>query len=274
MDELAVIKEILTNVNVPCKDNGKAFTILDRPNFIKYFLQNSNFILLKELNLSLIYQHKNCLKTDPFFLISCHIDSVYSNFFYKEYSDSELIGTFDNSICNAILLNIMERDLLPKNGIIAFTGDEENYGEGANQTAEFLKNNNYEVSIVIVLDITGEGYEKYSFTIENYYVSKNSKVKLPFNTREEMKDYLRNAFSNYKDVKFVANADPDETIEYLENDLCSLTFCLPSKPHPDNKNTDSSYWMHSDKGILIKKKSIILYKIALLKLLNEIIKIK
>lgn len=266
------IEEILSGVNVPSEDNGERFINSERLDFIKDFLNKTNFTLVKELDLSLIYRHAKCQKSEPIILISSHIDALYSEYFLKEYNKTELIGTFDNSICNCILLYLMAENRLPSNVFIAFTGDEERNSKGAQETAEFLQENNYNTMMAIVLDITGEGYDRHSFTIENYSIPPKCRFKnyLGFDTEEKMEIYLRRILKDFKRVKFIGDADPDEASEYSDYNLCSFSFCFPTRPHPDNEGEVSYVWMHSDKGILIKKKTIKSYMEALMKLLNGI----
>lgn len=257
--EIEEIEKILSQVNVPSKDDGRRFINLRRLNFIKNLLNKGNFGLLKKLNLSLIYKHKKYSKTEPAILISCHIDALYSKYFYKKYRNTELLGTFDNSICNAILLYLMVKDELPPNILIAFTGDEEGNSKGAKETADYLGENGYKPSMAIVLDITGEGYDKYSFTIENYFP-------------KELKGYLKKLLKDYRILRFISSddADEDESRIYASYNINCFSFCFPARPHPDNEDENSDVWMHSDKGILIKKHSIKSYTEALLKLLKEI----
>jgi hypothetical protein len=269
---------ILKKVNAPSRDNGQCFVETERLNSIKRILADSVYTLLKDGGVSFIYQHKRRKENKPAVLVSCHIDSLYSKYHHSDYNSTETLGTFDNSICNAALLYLMIRDRLPPNVLIAFTGDEENDCRGAKETADHLRDihgsvwNNLE--LVVVLDITSEGYAGCHFTIENYFIEKEpaESLRLRFYSKENFRDYLREKLSGYEDVKFVgAEADPDETWEYAKYDLNCFTFCFPARPHPENEEMEAGYWMHNDLGMLIKGENKIKYSDALSSLLQGIV---
>jgi hypothetical protein len=268
---------ILEKVNTPSTDNGRTFIKTERCDNIKKSLTESNYVLLRDADLSLIYSHKEYEKDMPCILVSCHIDSLYSKYHFSKFNETEILGTFDNSICNAALIYLMITDGLPKNVIVAFTGDEENECRGAKETIEHIRDKCLflweNLQLTIVLDITSEGYDNYSFTIENYFIKKDpgDALRLRFSSGEDFRDYLRKKLLLYDNVKFIGeDADPDETWEYNKYDLNCFTFCFPTKPHPDNEKTEVGYWMHNDIGMLIKKENTLKYPVALTMLLQEI----
>jgi len=268
---------ILEKANTPSMDDGKCFTESERLDNIKKLLLESNYVLLKDSGLSFIYQHKKHKKNKPVILLSCHIDSLYSKYHLCNFNETEILGTFDNSICNAALIYLMVKNKLPANAIIAFTGDEENECRGAKETIESIRDK-YDflwqnLELVIVLDITSEGYDNCPFTIENYFVRKNQtdNARLRFSSKDGFKDHLREKLTQQGHVKFIGeDADPDETWEYDKFDLNCFTFCFPARSHPDNDTTDVGYWMHDDKGMLIKKENTVKYPEALSTLLHGI----
>ena len=268
---------ILEKANTPSMDDGQCITESERLDNIKKLLLESNYVLLKDSGLSFIYRHKKHKENKPMILISCHIDSLYSKYHHSNFNGTDILGTFDNSICNAALIYLMIQNKLPSNVIIAFTGDEENECRGAKETIEYIRDK-YDflwqnLEMVIVLDITSEGYDDYPFTIENYFIRKNQagNLSLRFSSKDVIRDYLREKLFSYEYVKFISeDADPDETWEYDKFDLNCFTFCFPARPHPDNEITDVGYWMHDDKGMLIKKENTVKYPEALSMLLHGI----
>lgn len=107
-------------------------------------------------------------------LVSSHADFVpdITKPFCAFYPDGGLLkGTFDNSITNAAVINLMQEGSLPDNVVFALTGDEETgrcYGaEEAVRTLEasgIRKQDIYPVA----LDVTFEGFNSpVSFSVEN-----------------------------------------------------------------------------------------------------------
>ncbi|MFZ2456380.1 MAG: M28 family peptidase [Candidatus Altiarchaeia archaeon] len=270
-------KSILARANTPSRDNGRCFTESERLDNIKKILADSNYVPLKEGGLSYIYRHRGYETDKPAILISCHIDSVYAKYHHGNYNDADILGTFDNSICNAALLCLMTENRLPASVLVAFTGDEENECRGAKETSEHIRDKYpciwRNLELVIVLDITSEGYDNCSFTLENFFIEKNpaENARLRFPSRDVFRDYLRGKLSRYENIKSIdADADPDESWEYDKYDLNCFTFCFPAGPHPDNGEKEASYWMHDDKGMLIKRENMTKYPDALSLLLQGI----
>jgi hypothetical protein len=268
---------ILEKVNTASTDNGRCFTEAGRLDNIKAILSDSNYVLIKDDGLSFIYLHKRHEKNRPAILVSCHIDSLYSKYHCSNYNETEILGTFDNSICNAALLCLMMENRIPANVIVAFTGDEESECRGAKETVEYIKDKCdllwQNLELVIVLDITSVGYDDCPFTIENYFIEENppANARLLFSSKDLFREYLRKKLSGYEPVKFIGeDADPDETWEYYKFDLNCFTFCFPARPHPDNEKTDTGFWMHNDLGMRIKRESTAKYSDALTLLLRGI----
>ncbi len=258
--------DLFQKVNVPCATNCVSFTNQPRVNVIKQLLTDSDYDLLSEQKLSLIYQHKKYEKEKPAFLISAHIDALYNNYHWDSLNEEEILGTFDNSLCNALLLYKMINNELPYNVLVAFTGGEEyEDNEGANQAVRYLRNG-YNIDLVVVLDVTGEGYDESPFTIENFFLNT-----LKQGNSSIFGGYLIEKVSKkFAGVKLVDNADPDESWKYNELGLNCFSFCFPTRPHPINANREISEWMHDDWGIIIKRKNLKLYSDGLSLLLEEL----
>ena len=172
------LMSILSKVNVMSQDNEVKFIKLSRLKAINKLLTTTQSPYIKERKegLSIIYRHKEfpwppSVKSKAkghFLIISSHIDSLYPRHFTKDYSKTELLGTFDNSITNAVILFLMVNRKLPKNILVAFTGDEENEGKGAKETAVFLTEQDGIQSyfeFAITLDVSNCGYGKYPCTV-------------------------------------------------------------------------------------------------------------
>ena len=145
--------ELLNRLTVDCKDDGTRFTLFTRVDAIKEFLSGSNYQLIHEGSLSLIYTRK----TDPSLwrvLVSSHIDCVYQNCFMEE-TDHCWKGTFDNSATNAIIINLTLHDQLNDDVVIAFTGDKEMHSGGAIEVMHVLHKAEANPEFGIVLDVTG-----------------------------------------------------------------------------------------------------------------------
>lgn len=259
--------KLLNKINVVSIDDGKRFTNLTRINNIYESLKDSNYNLFYKGRLSYLWKHNDFDEKHPVILISCHADSIYNNHFSQIKDEVSLLGTFDNSINNAILVLLMLNNLLHPNVLISFTGDEENNSKGAKETSKTLINDFYSIwenlEIVISLDVTGEGYDKFNFSIENWFVKKESikKSEIFFEKKKIFKKYLRTIFDEkeYK-ILFISDNDDraaeDESWEYDEFDLNCFSLCLPTIFHPDNASLPQEDWMHDDKGILIQTESI------------------
>lgn len=268
---------LLEKINCPSADNGKYFTKPMRRIAIYDLLRYSKYKTIKYSGLSLIYQARDYLLM-PTVLISCHIDSLYTFHHFQSFSDSELLGTFDNSILNTLLVDLMLKERLPANAIIAFTGNGEEDSQGAIETIEFLMEKHHPIwqrlEMVIVLDITSEGYDSHAFTLENYFIEKQplSDTCLRFNAKKELKQYLRKLLNTYSNLLFIKSdkAGADESWDYHKYDLNCFSLCLPARPHPAMEKEDVDEWMHSDHGIIVKKRSLDEYARALVTLINKL----
>jgi hypothetical protein len=268
------ICRLVDALTVESEDNGYEFTNHRRRNLIIEELDAcKDYELWAEMNLSIIYRHNDFDETLPFSIISCHIDSIYDHYysdtpkeelfngqemqvfsmesktakkdFQASSDDNEICGTYDNSVCNAILLDSLLNGGLPAQVLVSFTGDEEEGGKGADQTIEIIKEKKLKklLQFVCVMDITEESYRKHSLTIENIFINKKKRV---------IKNFPMSVFDKKSDLPVFEEADPDESWQYDENNCNCFSFCLPCRVIGDD--------MHDDDGVAIKLESIYLYQ--------------
>ncbi|MBQ2126183.1 MAG: hypothetical protein II198_00820, partial [Bacteroidaceae bacterium] len=224
--------DILQTVTVDCKDNGECFTVTDRVAAVERILEKTDYKLISRQPLALLYAKRPVCEGDRVLLISSHIDCVYSRCFSADEGDC-LRGTFDNSFTNAALLWNMLHDRLPDNVVIAFTGNEESDSQGAVQTVVALGQMGCEVASALVLDVTNEGWESGAlFTLEN---DLGIDILTGYNIISSLEEYDgRFAFKH--------NALPDESWDYADYGIPSLTLCVPVGGE-----------LHGDAGVLLRK---------------------
>ena len=230
--------DILRTVTVDCKDNGECFTVTDRVAVIERVLENTEYKLISRQPLALLYAKRQVCEGDRVLLISSHIDCLHGDCFCSDDGDS-LRGTFDNSFTNAALLWNMLHDKLPDNVVVAFTGNEESDSQGAVQTVVALGQMGCEVAAALVLDVTNEGWESGAlFTLEN---DLGIDILTGYNIISSLEQYGgRFAFKH--------NALPDESWDYADYGIPSLTLCVP---------VDGD--LHGDAGVMLRKESALEY---------------
>ena len=226
--------DMLTTVTVDSKDNGERFTVTDRVAVIEQMLEQTDYKLIGRQPLALLYAKRELREGDRVLLISSHIDCVYGRCFCNDEGEC-MRGTFDNSFGNAAVLWNMVHDRLPDNVVVAFTGDEEHDSHGALQTVEALAGMGVEVSMVLVQDVTNVGWESGAlFTIEN---DLGIDILTGYNIISSLEQYGgRFAFKH--------NALPDESWDYADYGIPSLTLCVPVGGE-----------LHGDAGVLLRKES-------------------
>ena len=211
--------------------------------------------------LAKVYGHKRLARSRSVILISCHIDSLYDSY-YAEVKGAELWGTFDNSACNAILVEAMVTGLLPDQAVVSFTGDEEDESRGADQTIDYLDREGLfqNLEMVLTLDLTEEFFGRTHFSIENCFIEQTAtKSVLRFDRKAELKHYLR---SFVETDAFLRDADPDESWQYDEHDLNCFSLCLPCRVLGRD--------MHASQGVTIRAESPQAYLDALTRLAHGI----
>ena len=229
---------LLRAVTVDCKDNGEAFTVTDRVAVIEHVLGKTDYRLIARQPLALMYAKRELREGDKVLLISSHIDCVFSKCFCSDEGEC-LRGTFDNSFTNAALLWNMLNNTLPDNVVVAFTGDEERDSHGAVQAVVALGQSGCEVSAALVLDVTNEGWENGAlFTLEN---DLGVDILTGYNIISSLEKY-DGSFA------FKHNALPDESWDYADYGIPSLSLCVPVGGE-----------LHGDAGVLLRKESALEY---------------
>ena len=238
MENSLQLFEILSAVTVDCKDDGKEFVVSDRIAVIERLLQGSAYKLVAREPLALLFAKRVPQEGEKMLLVSSHIDCVYDNCFCADEGDC-LRGTFDNSFTNAALLWNMLHDRLPDNVVVAFTGNEEGDSQGAVQTVVALGRMGCEVASALVLDVTNEGWDSgASFTLEN---DLGIDILTGYNIISSLEKYDgRFAFKH--------NALPDESWDYADYGIPSLTLCVPVGGE-----------LHGDAGVMLRKESALEY---------------
>lgn len=227
--------DILQAVTVDCKDNGECFTVTDRVAVIERLIANTGYSVVARTPLALLYAKRQVREGDRVLLISSHIDCLYGRCFCNDEGDS-LRGTFDNSFTNAALLWNMLHDTLPDNVVVAFTGNEESDSQGAVQAVVALGQMGCEVHTALVLDVTNEGWGTGAlFTIEN---DLGIDILTGYNIVSSLEKY-DGSFA------FKHNAEPDESWDYADYGIPSITLCVPVAGE-----------LHSDAGVLLRKESV------------------
>jgi putative aminopeptidase FrvX len=257
--------EILRQINIKCEDDAKGFKDSEKIGRIDKILKKTKYKRIHDGHLTKIYSQLNIreIAGKSLVLVSSHIDTVYKNFYEMEGRDV-VAGTLDNSITNAILIDLLVRNDLPENVTVAFTGNEEKESLGVDETISFLHSAKARAGIVVSLDITNRGYRNHGYTVENYFVKKG--MGKAFYRKKQLKNYLVELLEKKK-VKTIhhVSADPDDTWQFDEHNLNCFTLCLPSRNIAEHDD-----WMHDDMGVIVKKSALKEYSQALLKLLRRL----
>lgn len=241
---------ILDQVNLPSKDDQTTFVDTTRLDSIaKCLLEGgSPWELRFSGPLFRIYAKSGSQSVSDPVVISSHADSNHLVHQYRHVEGTaELLGTFDNSITNAVLVGLMIEDLLPRGCLVAFTGDEEINSEGAVGVMACLRKEGIEPRAVIVVDITSERYYGHSCTLENYFAK--CRGLLPW-TEEAFFEYLQTALEVRIPHVHHTEAWSDESWRYEKQDVPVFSLRIPTRPaHPEHPDED---WMHSDEGVYVR----------------------
>ena len=230
--------ELLGMLTVDCKDDGCVFTVTDRISVIERLIEDTPYKVVAREPLALICAKREFGEGDGVLLVSSHVDCVYGRCFCSDVGEC-LQGTFDNSFTNAALLWNMLHDRLPDNVVVAFTGNEESDSQGAVQTVVALGQMGCTVAAALVLDVTNVGWESGAlFAIEN---DSGIDILTGYNIISSLEQYAgRFAFKH--------NALPDESWDYADYGIPSLTLCVPVGGE-----------LHGDAGVLLRKESALEY---------------
>ena len=263
IEEMDILKKV-AKLN---RDNGLRFTVTDRADAIRELLASTGYRLLNQDGLFHLYGlcplHE--LNSHVWVVIS-HIDCVsdITECFVEELPNGLMRGTFDNMLTNAAILTLMLRGELPKNVIVAFTGDEEEDGIGVIQATRFLRNHDLSFR-AIVLDVTEMAYDTSDFTIENDFLNRNTCMKIVAEAKSIGSNWRFVPANPHKTHDYVPRgqlineeAEEDESWELDELEIPCFSFCIPIKGD-----------MHSGNGCIAKRESYRMY----IKALTQIIKI-
>jgi len=243
---------MIDRLTVPSTDDGAVFTNLTRLHLIQQSLSKSyNYVLFGDKPLAKIYRHNHFDASHPCCLVSCHIDSVYNMYFSDSPADDskvyeEIRGTYDNALCNAILVDLLMQGGLPPQVLVAFTGDEEFDSLGAVQTVAWLEAQNLRAGLafICVMDLTEEAYGDYPITIENVFINEAEKLIAGFPHRIFEEAGIQ--------LPVIEKEAPDESWDYDEYGCNCFSLCLPCRLLGDN--------MHEDKGVAVRVDSLFLYR--------------
>jgi|GEM_PF-3342261 hypothetical protein len=264
-----IVEDYLKKMCVPCNDNGDKFIVTERILNIKNILRDTSYKILYEDNLCFLYGKKQIDISKNYILVSSHIDCLQnvSNFYKK--NDNLYHGILDNAATNAAILSLMKEGKIDDNVLVVFTGDEEKNGNGARSVADWL--NRKKISyFAIVLDVTSEGWQEgYNFTIENYFNSYDSKLKIAIEYL--CKEYVKWVFIPSERGNTLKNicinlgencAEWDEACDYADMGVDTFSICLPCSAQDD-------VCMHSNNGFDIRKSTLITYILVLERLLRK-----
>lgn len=241
--------ELLESVTVDCKDDGNHFVVPDRVSVIERLLGNTEYRLVAREPLALVYAKRELCAGDDVVLVSSHVDSLHASCFCNDEGDF-LRGTFDNSFGNAAILWHMLAGKLPDNVVVAFTGDEEHNSQGAVQVVLSLGRMQCNIKFVLVLDVTNTGCGSgASFALEN-------DLGIDMVTAYKIIEAVNSLGLEYA---FEHNAEPDESWDYNDYGIPSLSLCVPVQG-----------CLHGDSGVMLNKMSVAGYCKALLSIVVSV----
>ena len=223
------LEEILHQVNVDCKDNGREFLVTDKLDAVAQLLADTPYQLKYTGPLSRIYSSAE-YDGAPIVLISVHVDDVYNVHFCKDLGTGLWQGTFDNNLSAACVLHEMLNGRLAPNVWVTFTGDEEVHSNGAAEVCEVLKENGIDVAQVIVTEVTYAGWEdQCAFVVEN---DRNMSLSQAWQMYGLLAEHR---------FAYLHDAEPDESEIYGRVGLPVLTLSIPVEGD-----------MHSDQGCCVR----------------------
>jgi hypothetical protein len=258
------LTKLICDLTLPCADNGCYFHRKERIIRLREWLAPSAYVCLPDKPLALVWRHRDFDPSQPMLLVSSHIDSLYTHY-HASCSDGILLGTFDNSITNAIVIDRMLGGHLHPQVLVAFTGDEEDSSRGADHVMQLLQScGPLHPEFVVVLDVTEEAYDTHAFTVENLFRNKSesSAACLRFSRIREIISLCQSILAP-ADVYIITEGDPDESWQYDEHDLNCCAFCLPIQTITGD--------MHDDDGVYARCTSVTSYAAALTTLLTGLI---
>jgi hypothetical protein len=263
------ILSILDEVNLPSRDDQTRFVDTTRLDGIAKCLGDggSPWALRFSGPLFRIYGRSGVQPVPDPVVISSHADSNYGVHQHGQVEGTqELLGTFDNSITNAVLVGLMLEDRLPPGCLVAFTGDEENDSEGAAGVMACLRGEGMEPRAVIVLDITDDRHYGHPCTLENYFAKHRGALPA---TEEGFLECLQAALEARIPHVHHDDAWPDESWRYEEEDVPVFSLCVPTRPARPGHPGDG--WMHLDEGVRVRADLIPEYGNSLARLCQHLL---
>lgn len=181
------------------KENEKIKTIIENIDTSKYkIIIENGYILVSNIHFN---------SKEKFITISSHVDNVYSACFCKQQNDV-LLGTFDNSLTNYVMLLLMKE--LDKTQIVYIFADNE---ESDNPDILNVPLFSYKTFLFnICLDVTPYCHYTHICTIENDNFNLAKKIKKMAN-----KDVA--AISVYQSMN-------DESSFLNQQNIKSFSFCI------------------------------------------------
>jgi len=211
----------LERISVPSRDDGTRFIDKRRRDEIKRIVDSTVFFPVTDDDFLYVVNASDDGKGSTV-LISCHIDDVCGENLWVKRAGEGVRGTLDNNASIAALLGAMKENILPPNTYIAFTGDEENEGRGAEKTMTFLKERKSEIferlELVIVADVSAAGWG-HDVTLENFSFR-----------NEQLLSMITHALRKNNVAYGIIPPEcslPDESDIYKGFDLNVFALCLP-----------------------------------------------
>jgi len=262
---------LLHTLTVRNSDNGDCFIDKRRLNKIEQSLKGSLYSYYCKGHLFQAYAQVPFEQLpEKVIVISSHVDFKRSTFnCFSDESDPEyLVGTYDNSITNAAIVNLMKDSTMPPNVVVVFTGDEEEDQGGALEFGKFITEELQRKVKCIVLDVTESGNDAGAiFTIENDCWNKKwgrrvltwaGERDIPWKYVPYKKSRLKKCLIQElvdKEHCIEKAADVDETEAYYEeNNIRCFSFCIPVElMDPEGKYAPFQVGMHSEEGLRVRK---------------------
>ena len=264
--------EILETVNKPARTDRTASYKINR---IKSYLDEdlSKYRLNEKIskdNYFYWFEHIDIDVSQPITIISSHLDNVFNVTFERICPSNiegeehrELLGTFDNSINNTILIYMACAKLLDKNTVIVFTDREEIGLHGAyslgDRLSKFPNNYKYEIEKIITLDVTTPLRHTDKYTS----IDVHSGVTIENFNDEAMSYFSNNEFFGLDMRRYISKSLPDESYAYMKFNHKKIKpfkntpiFSLCSIVYPDPDILYRSFYMHSEQGCRIKWQTI------------------
>ena len=258
--------DILRQIMLPSKDNGLYFTDTQRLEKINDLLLHTGYKRLNTEGPFVLYSLKPLDEIRSPIVISSHVDCVMTRFFTRENDEETMIGTYDNCLTNSAVLTLMLEGSLHDDIVVAFTGDEECNSNGAIRLCDYFRKNNIEPLATIVLDVTDAGWDEADFTVENNFwcdalgrkiINEASRLDAPWKFIPSDPDDVPTYVPPHNVI--FEEAEADESWEYDEQNVACFSLCIPVKGD-----------MHSNQGVLVRKRSCLKYVYALNTIANRL----